>query len=72
MSDEGELDEGVNAFKELIKLEPNEPSHRESLNQLRQRLGLAEEDVELPQLVPDMAALVDRFVSEPTLKTIAP
>ena len=68
----GELDEGVNAFKELIKLEPNEPSHRESLNQLRQRLGLAEEDIELPQLVPDMAALVDRFVSEPTLKTIAP
>jgi tetratricopeptide (TPR) repeat protein len=67
----GQLDEAVNAFKELIKLEPNEPSHRESLNQLRQRLGLAEEDIELPQLVPDMAALADKFVSEPTLTTIA-
>jgi tetratricopeptide (TPR) repeat protein len=67
-----QLNEAVNTFKELIKLEPNEPSHRESLNQLRQRLGLAEEDIELPPLVPDMATLADKFVSEPTLATIAP
>jgi len=67
-----QLEEAVSTFRELIKLEPNEPSHRESLNQLRRRLGLTEEDIELPQLVPDMAALADKFVSEPTLATIAP
>jgi tetratricopeptide (TPR) repeat protein len=68
----GELEEAVSTFKELVKLEPNEPSHRETLSQLRQRLGLEDEDIELPQLVPDMGALADRFVSEPTLKTITP
>jgi tetratricopeptide (TPR) repeat protein len=68
----GQLNEAVESFRELIKLEPNEASHRKNLAQLKQKLGLEEEEPELPQLVPDMGTLADRFVSEPTLKTISP
>ncbi len=69
---QGQVEEALRTFKELVKIEPNEPSHRETLSQLRQKLGLEEEDVELPQLVPNMEALAEKFVSEPTLKTITP
>ncbi|PYV45347.1 MAG: hypothetical protein DMG06_02765 [Acidobacteria bacterium] len=66
-----QLLEAASIFTELAKLEPSNPSHRDNLAQIKERLGLKGEEIELPRLVPDMSSIADKFVSEPTLKTIA-
>ncbi len=67
-----QLAEAASIYLQLIQLEPNDPVHRENLSQIQEKLGLGDSDVELPRLVPDMGALADKFLSEPTLKTISP
>jgi len=47
-------------------------AHHETLRQIKERLGPEGEEIELPRLVPDMNSIAEKFVSEPTLKTIAP
>ena len=64
--------EAASVYYQLVQLEPNDPVHRENLRQVQERLGLSGEDTPLPKLVPDMGALADRFLSEPTLQTITP
>jgi hypothetical protein len=66
------LAEAASVYYQLVQLEPNDPVHRENLRQVQERLGLRGEDTPLPKLVPDMGALADRFLSEPTLQTITP
>ncbi len=66
-----QFEEAASLYFELIALEPNEPVHRENLRQIKERLGTLNDDVKLPKLVPDMKALAERFISEPTLKTIS-
>jgi tetratricopeptide (TPR) repeat protein len=66
------LAEAASVYYQLVQLEPNDPVHRENLRQVQERLGLSGEDTPLPKLVPDMGALADRFLSEPTLQTITP
>jgi len=66
------LAEAASVYYQLVQLEPNDPVHRENLRQVQERLGFSGEDTPLPKLVPDMSALADRFLSEPTLQTIAP
>jgi tetratricopeptide (TPR) repeat protein len=67
-----QLAEAASIYYQLVQLEPNDPVHRENLRQVQERLGLSAEDTPLPKLVPDMGALADRFLSEPTLQTITP
>jgi tetratricopeptide (TPR) repeat protein len=66
------LAEAASVYYQLVQLEPNDPVHRENLRQVQEQLGLSGEDTPLPKLVPDMGALADRFLSEPTLQTITP
>jgi len=68
----GRLAEAASVYYQLVQLEPNDPVHRENLRQVQEQLGLSGEDIPLPNLVPDMGALADRFLSEPTLQTITP
>jgi len=65
-----QLAEAASVYYQLVQLEPNDPVHRENLRQVQERLGLSGEDTPLPKLVPDMGALGDRFLSEPTLQTM--
>jgi len=65
-----QLAEAASVYYQLVQLEPNDPVHRENLRQVRERLGLSGEETPLPKLVPDMSALADRFLSEPTLQTM--
>lgn len=65
-----QFEEAASLYFELIALEPNEPVHRENLRQIKERLGTMNDDVKLPKLVPDMKALAEKFLSEPTLNTI--
>ena len=67
-----QLAEAASVYYQLVQLEPNDPVHRENLRQVQERLGLSGEDTPLPKLVPDMSALADKFLSEPTLQTITP
>jgi tetratricopeptide (TPR) repeat protein len=66
----GQLAEAASVYYQLVQLEPSDLVHRENLRQLQERLGVSGEDTPLPKLVPDMGALSDRFVSQPTLQTI--
>jgi len=66
-----QLLEAASIFTELARLEPSNPSHHDNLAQVKDRLGSKGEDIELPQLIPDMTSIADKFVSEPTLKAIA-
>lgn len=66
-----ELVEASGIFAQLVRLEPSNPAHRESLKQIKERLGDRGKDIELPRLVPDMTSIAEKFVSEPTLKTIS-
>lgn len=67
-----QLAEAASIYLQLVQLEPNDPVHRENLRQVQERLGLEGQDAQLPRLVPEMSAIAERFISEPTLKTIAP
>lgn len=67
-----QLAEAASVYYQLVQLEPNDPVHRENLRQVQERLGLSSDQTPLPKLVPDMGALADRFLSEPTLQTITP
>ena len=67
-----QLAEAASVYYQLVQLEPNDPVHRENLRQVQERLGLSGEETPLPKLVPDMSALADKFLSEPTLQTITP
>ena len=67
---QNQLLEAASIFTELARLEPSNPSHRDNLTQIKDRLGLKGEEIELPRLIPDMSSIADQFVSEPTLKTI--
>src|SRR5262245_12937427 len=67
-----QLAEAASVYYQLVQLEPNDLVHRENLRQVQDRLGLKGDEIPLPKLVPDMSALADRFLSEPTLQTIAP
>ena len=64
------FEEAASLYFELIQLEPNDPVHRENLRQIKERLGNKGDEIKLPRLVPDMSALAEKFISEPTLKTI--
>jgi tetratricopeptide (TPR) repeat protein len=66
-----QLAEAASVYYQLVQLEPNDPVHRENLRQVQERLGLSGEETPLPKLVPDMSALADRFLSEPTLQTMS-
>jgi tetratricopeptide (TPR) repeat protein len=66
-----QLAEAASIYHQLVQLEPNDPVHRENLRQVQERLGLTDE-IPLPKLVPDMGALAEKFLSEPTLQTITP
>jgi tetratricopeptide (TPR) repeat protein len=66
-----ELVEAASIYTQLVELEPNEGVHRENLRQVRERLGNTGEEIKLPRLVPDMSAIAEKFLSEPTLKTVA-
>ena len=65
-----QLAEAASVYYQLVQLEPNDLVHRENLRQVQERLGLSGEETPLPKLVPDMSALADRFLSEPTLQTM--
>ena len=67
-----QLAEAASVYYQLVQLEPNDQVHRENLRQVQERLGLSGEETPLPKLVPDMSALADKFLSEPTLQTITP
>ncbi|MCI0625368.1 MAG: tetratricopeptide repeat protein [Acidobacteria bacterium] len=67
-----QLGEAAGVYLQLVQLEPNDPVHRENLRQVQERLGLSGQEIPLPKLVPDMSVLAERFISEPTLKTISP
>jgi tetratricopeptide (TPR) repeat protein len=66
------LPEAASIYLQLVQLEPNDPVHRENLRQIQERLGLSGEEEQLPPLVPEMGAIAEKFISEPTLKTITP
>jgi len=66
------LAEAANIYHQLVKLEPDDLVHRENLRQVRERLGVQGDDTPLPRFVPDISTLGDRFLSEPTLQTVAP
>jgi tetratricopeptide (TPR) repeat protein len=67
-----QLAEAASVYYQLVQLEPNDPVHRENLRQVQERSGLSADETSLPKLVPDMGALADKFLSEPTLQTITP
>ncbi len=67
-----QLAEAASIYRELALLEPSNPVHRETLRQIKAKMGSQGDDIELPRLVPDMSSIAEKFVSEPTLKTIAP
>jgi tetratricopeptide (TPR) repeat protein len=67
-----QLLEAASIYTQLAQLEPGELTHHENLRQVKERLGPKGENIELPRLVPDMNSIAEKFVSEPTLKTIAP
>ncbi len=66
-----ELAEAASVYVQLVKLEPGDPVHRENLRQIQERLGLGAKEIELPRLAPDMSSIADKFISEPTIQTIA-
>lgn len=68
----GQFAEAASIYTQLVQLEPNDPVHRDRLGQVQEKLGVSGSEVELPKLVPDMGALAERFLSEPTLKTLSP
>ncbi|MFN8009193.1 MAG: tetratricopeptide repeat protein [Terriglobia bacterium] len=65
-----QFEEAASLFIELVELEPNDPVHRENLRQVQEHLGDSIDNLNLPKLVPDMKVLSEKFISEPTLKTI--
>jgi tetratricopeptide (TPR) repeat protein len=66
------LAEAASVYLQLVQLEPHSAVHRENLRQVQERLGGSAEEIELPRLVPDMSAIAEQFISEPTLRTVAP
>jgi tetratricopeptide (TPR) repeat protein len=67
-----QLAEAASIYLQLVQVEPNDPVHRENLRQIQERLGLSEGEIQLPKLVPDMGLIAEKFLSEPTLLTLAP
>ena len=64
--------EAASIYNELAHLEPSNPVHRETLLQIKAKMGSRGDEIELPRLVPDMSSIAEKFVSEPTLRTITP
>jgi tetratricopeptide (TPR) repeat protein len=67
-----EIAEAASIYSQLARLEPDNPSHRETLKHIKDQLGSEGAEIELPRLVPDMSSIAEKFVTEPTIKTIAP
>jgi tetratricopeptide (TPR) repeat protein len=67
-----QIAEAASIYSQLARLEPDNPSHRETLKHIKGRLGSEGAEIELPRLVPDMSSIAERFVTEPTLRTITP
>ena len=62
--------EAASIYTQLTRLEPDHPSHRETLRQIKDKLGIEGADIELPRLIPDMSTIAEKFVTEPTIRTI--
>ncbi len=62
--------EAASVYTQLARLEPDHPSHRETLRQIKDKLGIEGADIELPRLIPDMSTIAEKFVTEPTIRTI--